>query len=75
MSKRSCASVTVSGLSCGFFLCFWVRKTRSDLIEKRCQSDQQGRQLQCLGFFAGSLYALGSEIERSDSMKNEVSKW
>ena len=74
MSKRSGASVAVSGLSCGFLRCFWVRKTRSDLMKKRCQSDQ-GRQLQFLGFFAGSLYAFGSERERSDSMKNGVQWW
>ena len=71
MSKRSDASVAVSELSCGFFLCFWVRNRRSDLMKKRCPRDH-GRQLQFLGFFAGSLYAFGSERERSDSMKNGV---
>ena len=33
-----------------------------------------GRQEQFVGCFGGSLYAFGSEIERSDSIENEVSK-
>ena len=35
----------------------------------------RGRCLQFVGCFVGSLCAFGSEIERYDSLKNEVLKW
>ena len=72
-AKRWRATGTVYGLFCWFLVCFWVRN-RLLWLDKNKMSKRSGRQLQFLGGFASSLYALGSEIECSDSMKNEVSK-
>ena len=52
----------------------WSEREHSDSIQNAV-SKRSGRQIQFVGGFAAPVYALGSEIQRSDSMKNEVPKW